>query len=114
MIAGIGGRTVRLAGIAWGLCLLCLAGCSPQRNYESLLVLDATTGQNALAQARAFKEAVGLTGVVLSKLDGSAKGGMTFAIRRELGLPLKLVGTGEQLEDLDEFDPEKFVAGLLD
>ena len=86
----------------------------PGAPHESLLVLDATTGQNALAQARAFKEAVGLTGVVLSKLDGSAKGGMTFAIRRELGLPLKLVGTGEQLEDLDEFDPEKFVAGLLD
>jgi fused signal recognition particle receptor len=79
-----------------------------------LLVLDSTTGQNALSQARAFKEAVGLTGVVLAKLDGSAKGGMAFAIGQELGVPIRFVGTGEKFEDFEAFDPDKFVAGLLD
>jgi len=77
-------------------------------------VLDAVTGQNALSQAKAFKEAVGVTGVILAKLDGSAKGGMAFAIRRELGLPICFAGTGEQFEDFEVFDPDKFVAGLLD
>ena len=91
-----------------------IAKALPGAPHESLLVLDATTGQNALAQARAFKDAVALTGVIISKLDGSAKGGMAFAIRRELDLPIRWIGTGEQLEDLEEFDPELFVAGLLD
>lgn len=86
----------------------------PGAPHESLLVLDAVTGQNALSQARGFKEASGLTGVILAKLDGSAKGGMVFAIRRELGLPIVFAGTGERFEDLAEFDPDKFVAGLLD
>jgi len=77
------------------------------------LVMDATTGQNALQQAKAFKEAVGVTGIILAKLDSSAKGGMVFAIQRELGLPVLFVGLGEQLDDLAVFDPEAFVLGLL-
>ncbi len=77
------------------------------------LVLDATTGQNALAQARAFKEAVGVTGVILAKLDTSARGGMAFAIRKELGLPILFAGLGEKPEDLTPFDPDAFVKGVL-
>lgn len=80
---------------------------------EVLLVLDATSGQNALSQARLFKETVPLTGVVLAKLDGTAKGGMAVAIQRDLGVPVKLVGVGEGLEDLEDFDPKAFVAALL-
>jgi fused signal recognition particle receptor len=82
--------------------------------HETLLVLDATTGQNALNQARYFKESVGVTGVVLAKLDGTAKGGVVFAISRELGVPVRFVGTGEGLEDLTEFDPQAFVDGLFE
>ncbi len=81
--------------------------------HETLLVLDATTGQNALSQARHFKEAVDVTGIVLAKLDGTAKGGIAFAIARELGLPIRFVGTGERLEDLAEFDAQAFVGGLF-
>jgi fused signal recognition particle receptor len=77
------------------------------------LVLDATTGQNALAQARAFKEAVGVTGVILAKLDTSARGGMAFAIQKELGLPILFAGLGERPEDLQVFDPDAFVDGIL-
>lgn len=77
------------------------------------LVLDATVGQNALQQARAFKEAVGVTGVILAKLDSSAKGGMAFAIQRELDLPILYAGLGEKPEDLQVFSPEAFVMGLL-
>ncbi len=77
------------------------------------LVLDATTGQNALVQARAFKEAVGVTGVILAKLDSSARGGMAFAIQRELGLPILFAGLGEKAEDLTPFDPDAFVKGIL-
>jgi fused signal recognition particle receptor len=77
------------------------------------LVLDATTGQNALVQARAFKEAVGVTGVILAKLDSSARGGMAFAIQRELGLPVLYAGLGEKAEDLTPFDPQAFVKGIL-
>jgi fused signal recognition particle receptor len=91
-----------------------IAKFEPGAPHETLLVLDAVTGQNALSQARAFKDAAGVTGVILAKLDGSAKGGMTFAIRRELGLPVMFVGTGEQFEDFEVFDPDRFVAGLLD
>ena len=78
------------------------------------LVLDATTGQNALAQARAFKEAVGVTGVILAKLDASARGGMAFSIQSELGLPILFVGVGERLEDLQSFDRDAFVNGILE
>jgi fused signal recognition particle receptor len=81
--------------------------------HETLLVLDATTGQNALSQARHFQEVVEVTGVVLAKLDGTAKGGMVFAIARELGLPVRFVGTGERMEDLAPFDADAFVAGLF-
>jgi fused signal recognition particle receptor len=80
---------------------------------EVLLVLDATTGQNGLVQARVFAEAVGVTGIVLTKLDGTAKGGIVVAVQRELGVPVKLVGLGEGPDDLAEFDPEAFVDGLL-
>ena len=78
------------------------------------LVLDATTGQNALQQACAFKDAVNATGVILTKLDSSARGGMAFAIQRELGLPILFAGLGEKLEDLEPFNPEAFVNGILD
>jgi fused signal recognition particle receptor len=81
---------------------------------EVLLVVDASTGQNGLTQARQFAEAVDVTGVVLTKLDGSAKGGIVLAIEAELGIPVKLIGVGERAADLVEFDPEAFVAALLD
>ncbi len=77
------------------------------------LVLDATTGQNALQQAKAFKEAAGVTGVILSKLDSSARGGMAFAIQSELRLPILFAGLGEKPEDLQPFDPDAFIAGIL-
>ncbi|HEX2997983.1 MAG TPA: signal recognition particle-docking protein FtsY [Anaerolineales bacterium] len=85
----------------------------PGAPHAVWLVLDATTGQNALQQAKAFKEAVGVTGVILSKLDSSARGGMAFAIRRELGLPILFAGLGERAEDLIPFDPDAFVRGIL-
>ncbi len=85
----------------------------PGAPHETLLVLDATTGQNAIAQARAFGESLGVTGLVLAKLDGTAKGGVVLAIRRELGIPVKLVGVGEALEDLQDFDPDAFADALV-
>ncbi|MEJ2732125.1 MAG: signal recognition particle-docking protein FtsY [Anaerolineae bacterium] len=85
-----------------------------QAPHETLLVLDATTGQNALSQARHFKEAVDVTGVIVAKLDGTAKGGVVFAVAQELGLPVRFIGTGETLEDLAEFDAEAFVDGLFE
>lgn len=85
----------------------------PAAPHAIWLVLDATTGQNALQQAKAFKEAVGVTGVILSKLDSSARGGMAFAIQRELGLPILFAGLGEKPEDLIPFDPNAFVRGIL-
>lgn len=85
----------------------------PGAPHAVWLVLDATTGQNALQQARAFKEAVKVTGVILSKLDSSARGGMAFAIQRELGLPILFAGLGEKPEDLTPFDPDAFVSGIL-
>ena len=80
---------------------------------EVLLVLDATTGQNGMTQARIFSEVVDVTGIVLTKLDGSAKGGIVIQVQRELGVPVKLVGLGEGVDDLAPFDPEGFVAGIL-
>ena len=80
---------------------------------EVLLVLDATTGQNGMAQAKVFAEAIGITGVVLTKLDGSAKGGIVISVQKELGVPVKLVGVGEGPDDLAPFDPESFVDGIL-
>ena len=85
----------------------------PDAGRETLLVLDATTGQNGLIQARSFKETAGLTGIVLTKLDGTAKGGIVIAIARELGVPVKFVGVGEGIEDLKPFDPEEFVNDLF-
>ena len=85
-----------------------------QAPHEVLLVLDAPTGQNALVQAAKFKESVNVTGVILTKLDSTAKGGMVFAIYRELGLPVRFIGTGEKLDDLAPFDPDQFVAGLFE
>jgi fused signal recognition particle receptor len=81
--------------------------------HETLLVVDATTGQNALQQARLFRDSAGVTGVALTKLDGSAKGGVALAIAHELGLPVKLVGVGEALDDLRPFDPGDFARALL-
>ncbi len=87
---------------------------TPGALKEVLLVLDATTGQNGLTQAKQFADAVDVTGVVLTKLDGSAKGGIVLAIEAELGIPVKLIGVGESAADLVPFEPESFVAALLD
>ena len=85
----------------------------PQADKEILLVVDATTGQNAIAQARDFKEAVGITGVVLTKLDGTAKGGVTIAVKDITGVPIKLVGVGEKIDDLQYFDAQEFARALV-
>ena len=85
----------------------------PDAPHESLLVLDATTGQNGISQARNFSDAVGCTGIVLTKLDGTAKGGVVVAIRQQMGLPVKYVGVGEQIDDLVLFDPDEFVEKLF-
>jgi fused signal recognition particle receptor len=85
-----------------------------QAPHETLLVLDATTGQNALSQARHFKDAVEVTGVIVAKLDGTAKGGVVFAVAHELELPVRFIGTGETMDDLAEFDAEAFVEGLFE
>jgi fused signal recognition particle receptor len=90
-----------------------VADRDPGNVTEVLLVLDATTGQNGLQQAKQFAEAVDLTGVVLTKLDGSAKGGIALAIQTSLGIPIKLVGLGETVGDLVEFDPDEFVEALF-
>ncbi|MEO8323861.1 MAG: signal recognition particle-docking protein FtsY, partial [Actinomycetota bacterium] len=80
---------------------------------ETLLVIDATAGQNGLVQAKQFADAAGVTGVVLTKLDGTAKGGIAIAIEDTLGLPIKLIGVGEGIDDLEPFEPDDFVAALL-
>ena len=85
----------------------------PGAPHETLLVLDATTGQNGLRQAQEFRRAVNVTGVVLTKLDGTAKGGIVLAIQAELGIPVKIVGVGESIGDLIEFDPAEFAAALF-
>jgi len=86
----------------------------PGAPHDVLLVMDATTGQNGLAQAREFTGVIGVTGIVLTKLDGTAKGGIVVAISRELGLPIRFVGTGEQISDMVPFDPETYAASLFD
>lgn len=85
----------------------------PEAYRETLVVLDGTTGQNALAQAKEFKEAADITGIVLTKLDGTAKGGIAVAIQAELGIPVKYIGVGEHIEDLQKFDPDEFVNALF-
>ncbi|MCY3767392.1 MAG: signal recognition particle-docking protein FtsY [Gemmatimonadetes bacterium] len=91
-----------------------LGKCLPDAPHESLLVLDATTGQNAVAQARQFHADIGITGLVLAKLDGTARGGVVIAIADELGLPVSMVGMGEGQDDLSDFDPEAFVTALFE
>ena len=85
----------------------------PGASRENLLVLDATTGQNAIIQAKEFGEAANITGLVLNKLDGTAKGGIVLSIRRELGLPVKFIGVGEKIDDLQPFDAEEFIDALF-
>jgi fused signal recognition particle receptor len=85
----------------------------PGQVTEVFLVIDATTGQNGLVQAKQFADAVGVTGVILTKLDGTAKGGIALAIQTELGIPIKLVGLGESAEDLIDFDAAEFVDALF-
>ena len=85
-----------------------------QAPHETFLVLDATTGQNAISQAKNFTEAAKITGIILTKLDGTAKGGVAFAIAKELGIPIRFVTTGEKLDDIAEFDPQDFVEGLFE
>jgi fused signal recognition particle receptor len=91
-----------------------VADREPGQVVETFMVLDATTGQNALSQAREFLAAADVTGIVLTKLDGTARGGIVVAIERDLGIPVKYVGVGEGVEDLIAFDPEAFVDSLLD
>ncbi|AMV27151.1 Signal recognition particle receptor FtsY [Gemmata sp. SH-PL17] len=86
----------------------------PGAPHEVLLVLDATTGQNALTQAEQFSKSVKCTGIILSKLDGTAKGGSVFAIKQKLGLPVKFIGVGEQIDDMESFDPDAFVNALFE
>src|SRR6202023_3591639 len=90
-----------------------IAGKLDGAPHETLLVIDATTGQNGLQQARLFAEAIGVTGIVLTKLDGSAKGGIAIAIAQELGLPVKLMGVGEGIDDLRPFDPGDFARAMV-
>jgi fused signal recognition particle receptor len=85
----------------------------PHAPHETLLTIDATTGQNGLRQALLFREAVDVTGIVLTKLDGTAKGGIALAIAQELGVPVKLIGIGESLEDLRPFDPDDFARAII-
>jgi fused signal recognition particle receptor len=91
-----------------------IAKLVPEAPHETLLVIDATAGQNALSQAKGFKEAAGCTGIVLAKLDGSARGGVIVPVTEQFGLPVKFVGLGESADDLEPFEPEKFLAALLD
>jgi fused signal recognition particle receptor len=86
----------------------------PDCSRETLLVLDATTGQNAVNQAKDFKEAAGITGIILTKLDGTARGGVVLAINNELDVPVKFVGVGEQIDDLQPFDADAFASALFD
>lgn len=85
----------------------------PGAPHEAILVLDATTGQNAVLQAKNFGQAVGITGILLAKLDGTAKGGVVLAIRDQLKIPIKFIGLGETPADIETFDPERFVNGLF-
>ena len=86
----------------------------PEAYRETLVVLDGTTGQNALAQARQFSEIADITGIILTKLDGTAKGGIAVAIQSELGIPVKYIGIGEKIDDLQKFDADEFVNALFD
>ena len=86
----------------------------PEAYRETLIVLDGATGQNALIQARQFMEAAEITGIILTKMDGSSKGGIAVAIQSELGIPVKYIGVGEQIEDLQKFDAQSYVSALFE
>jgi len=86
----------------------------PDADRENLLVLDATTGQNAVLQAKEFKNAADITGLVLTKLDGTAKGGIVLSIKKELNIPVKYIGVGEQIDDMQPFDAEEFTRAMFD
>ena len=86
----------------------------PNANRETLLVLDSTTGQNAVNQAKEFKNAADITGLVLTKLDGTAKGGIVFSIKNELNIPVKFIGVGEQIDDMEKFNANDFINALFD
>jgi fused signal recognition particle receptor len=115
LIADTAGRLHTQAGLMaeLGKIRRVLAKLDDSAPQEVLMVIDGTTGQNALSQLRAFHQAVGVTGLVVTKLDGTAKGGVLFALAREFGIPIRFVGLGEKLEDLRVFDPEAFVDALL-
>ncbi len=115
LIADTAGRLHTQAGLMEELAKFkrVLGKVDPTAPHEVLMVLDGTTGQNALSQLKQFRAAVGVTGLAVTKLDGSAKGGVLFALAREFGVPIRYVGTGERLEDLRVFDPEALVDGLL-
>ena len=115
LIADTAGRLHTQAGLMGELGKIrrVLAKLDPEAPHEVLMVIDGTTGQNALSQLRAFHAAVGVTGLVVTKLDGSAKGGVLFALAREFKIPIRFIGLGEKLEDLRVFDPEAFVDALL-
>ena len=85
----------------------------PDAPHEVWLIIDATAGQNAIQQAKVFKEAMGVTGLVVTKLDGTAKGGAVISVRRELGLPVRFIGVGEGMDDLQPFDPDAFVEAIF-
>ena len=84
----------------------------PDAPHETFLIIDATTGQNGVVQAKAFKEVTDLTGIVITKMDGTSKGGIILAIRDELGIPVRFIGLGEKMDDLEEFDLDKYLYGL--
>jgi fused signal recognition particle receptor len=86
---------------------------SPNAPHETLLIIDATTGQNGISQAKSFKEITNITGIVLTKLDGTAKGGIVLAIKEEVNIPVKFIGLGEGMEDLAAFDIEDYIYGLF-
>ena len=86
----------------------------PEASRENLLVLDATTGQNAVLQAKEFKNAAEITGLVLNKLDGTAKGGIVLSIKRELNIPVKFIGVGEKIDDMQPFNAEEFISALFE
>ncbi|MBO4800239.1 MAG: signal recognition particle-docking protein FtsY, partial [Lachnospiraceae bacterium] len=91
-----------------------ISGEFPEAHRETLVVLDATTGQNALVQAKEFSEVAEVTGIILTKMDGTAKGGIAVAIQSELGIPVKYIGVGETIEDLQKFDADSYVEALFD
>jgi fused signal recognition particle receptor len=115
LIADTAGRLHNQAGLMDELAKVrrVITRLDPAAPHETLLVLDGTTGQNAISQVRLFREAAGVTGLAVTKLDGSAKGGVVFALAREFGLPIRFVGIGESLDDLRVFEAEAFVDGLL-